>query len=78
MTVYYAWLYTAVMAVGPVISLIILNTAIILSIKHGKKTSQDDSDSDIITLVLVVCLFISCNILVSFRFFFKLDLMFMT
>ncbi|VDN58649.1 unnamed protein product [Dracunculus medinensis] len=63
LTVYYAWLYTAVMAVGPVISLIILNTAIILSIKHGKKTSQDDSDSDIITLVLVVCLFISCNIL---------------
>ncbi|VDK53430.1 unnamed protein product [Anisakis simplex] len=60
-TVYYAWMYTLVMAVGPVALLIALNSAIIIYMRHHPP--QEDSDSDIITLVLVVCLFISCNML---------------
>lgn len=62
-TIYYAWMYTLVMAVGPVILLIVLNSAIVICMRRSPP--QVDSDSDIITLVLVVCLFISCNILVS-------------
>uniref|UniRef100_A0A0M3INT3 G_PROTEIN_RECEP_F1_2 domain-containing protein n=1 Tax=Ascaris lumbricoides TaxID=6252 RepID=A0A0M3INT3_ASCLU len=63
-TIYYAWMYTLVMAVGPVILLIVLNSAIVICMRRSPP--QVDSDSDIITLVLVVCLFISCNILLLF------------
>ncbi|MFH4977805.1 hypothetical protein AB6A40_004514 [Gnathostoma spinigerum] len=61
-TVYYAWMYTLVMAVGPVILLILLNTCIIISMRN-LPARQNEGDSDAITLVLVVCLFITCNIL---------------
>ncbi|CAI5456258.1 unnamed protein product [Caenorhabditis angaria] len=60
LTIYYAYMYTIVMAVGPVVLLIVINTAIVLSMR---KSSNNGTDSDIITLVLVVCLFITCNIL---------------
>ncbi|VIO88110.1 Uncharacterized protein BM_BM1902 [Brugia malayi] len=60
LTVYYAWMYTAVMAVGPVLILIALNSAIIIALRNTLPVS---GDSDIITLVVVVCLFITCNIL---------------
>ncbi|VDO72539.1 unnamed protein product [Onchocerca flexuosa] len=56
-------MYTVVMAVGPVLVLIILNSAIIIALRDPLSVS---GDSDIITLVVVVCLFIICNILVSF------------
>uniref|UniRef100_A0A915DHA4 G-protein coupled receptors family 1 profile domain-containing protein n=1 Tax=Ditylenchus dipsaci TaxID=166011 RepID=A0A915DHA4_9BILA len=71
-TLYYAYLYTIVMAVGPVVLLIILNSAIVLAMRFsynkevaGNNTdnTSDDSTTDVITLVLVVCLFITCNIL---------------
>ncbi|VDM38590.1 unnamed protein product [Toxocara canis] len=60
-TVYYAWMYTLVMAVGPVVLLIVLNSAIVVYMRRSPP--QVDNDSDVITLVLVVCLFVSCNIL---------------
>uniref|UniRef100_A0A8R1TRZ7 G_PROTEIN_RECEP_F1_2 domain-containing protein n=2 Tax=Onchocerca TaxID=6281 RepID=A0A8R1TRZ7_ONCVO len=60
LTVYYAWMYTVVMAVGPVLVLIVLNSAIIIAFR---KTLPVSGDSDIMALVVVVCLFITCNIL---------------
>ncbi|VBB33290.1 unnamed protein product [Acanthocheilonema viteae] len=60
LTVYYAWMYTVVMAVGPVLILIVLNSAIIIALRSTLSVS---GDSDIITLVVVVCLFIACNVL---------------
>lgn len=99
MTFYYAYLYTIVMAVGPILiligiylsfndlihfakDLIVLNSAIVLVIRVKDKrnkyaainkiedlsttvASADTSSSELTTLVIVVCLFISCNILVK-------------
>ncbi|CAD5235764.1 unnamed protein product [Bursaphelenchus xylophilus] len=63
-TFYYAYLYTIVMAVGPVLLLIILNTAIVIIMRHTRESGQtSDSGSDIATFVLIVCLFIACNIM---------------
>ncbi|CAD5228364.1 unnamed protein product [Bursaphelenchus okinawaensis] len=62
-TFYYAYLYTIVMAVGPVLLLIILNTAIVIIIKNTRQNDQSGDGSDITTFVLVVCLFIACNIM---------------
>lgn len=59
--IYYAWMYSIVMAVGPVTLLIILNTTIVITVRGSQP--QLDGDSDVITLVLVVCLFVSCNVL---------------
>ncbi|VDK43989.1 unnamed protein product [Cylicostephanus goldi] len=61
LTIYYAYLYTIVMAAGPVSLLIVINSAIVISMKRNKGSEQ--KESDILTLVLVVCLFISCNVL---------------
>ncbi|PIC19405.1 hypothetical protein B9Z55_024971 [Caenorhabditis nigoni] len=58
--IYYVYMYTIVMAVGPVFLLVIINSAIVISMR---RSSSPNSESDIITLVLVVCLFISCNVL---------------
>ncbi|CAI4228730.1 unnamed protein product [Auanema sp. JU1783] len=72
LTIYYAYMYTIVMAAGPVILLVAINSAIVVFMKRQEKrpklqekreTEENESDSDIITLVLVVCLFISCNVL---------------
>ncbi|CAD6189081.1 unnamed protein product [Caenorhabditis auriculariae] len=60
LTIYYAYMYTIMMAVGPVVLLVVINTAIVITMR---RSTQDGCESDIITLVLVVCLFISCNIL---------------
>ncbi|EFO12339.1 hypothetical protein LOAG_16195, partial [Loa loa] len=60
LTVYYVWMYSIVMAIGPVLILIILNTAIIIALRNTLSVSDD---SNIITLVAIVCLFIACNIL---------------
>ncbi|VDL69407.1 unnamed protein product [Nippostrongylus brasiliensis] len=61
LTIYYAYLYTIVMAAGPVFLLIMINSAIVIAMKRSRR--EDQNDSDILTLVLVVCLFISCNVL---------------
>ncbi|VDM58453.1 unnamed protein product [Angiostrongylus costaricensis] len=61
LTIYYAYLYTIVMAAGPVFLLILINSAIVVSLKSKKREEQNEGD--ILTLVLVVCLFISCNVL---------------
>ncbi|KAF7639368.1 G_PROTEIN_RECEP_F1_2 domain-containing protein [Meloidogyne graminicola] len=56
-SVYYTYMYTVFMAIGPLVLLIILNVGIVLNaIKRPR-----EPDSDIISLVLVVCLFIFCN-----------------
>ncbi|KIH68875.1 hypothetical protein ANCDUO_00787 [Ancylostoma duodenale] len=49
------------MAAGPVSLLVVINSAIVVSMKRNKREEQNESD--ILTLVLVVCLFISCNVL---------------
>ncbi|KHJ83243.1 hypothetical protein OESDEN_17060 [Oesophagostomum dentatum] len=61
LTFYYAYLYTIVMAAGPVSLLVIINSAIVIYMRRNKTGEQ--KESDILTLVLVVCLFISCNVL---------------
>ena len=67
---YYVYGYTFVMALGPVVLLVILNTAIIygLSRQRNVRSSEQTQSSDTITLVLVVFLFIFCNTLVSSSF----------
>uniref|UniRef100_A0A1I7X359 G_PROTEIN_RECEP_F1_2 domain-containing protein n=1 Tax=Heterorhabditis bacteriophora TaxID=37862 RepID=A0A1I7X359_HETBA len=64
LTIYYAYMYTIIMAGGPVVLLIVINSVIVIALKRNKQDNQNDSD--ILTLVFVVCLFISCNVLVSF------------
>ncbi|KHJ78342.1 hypothetical protein OESDEN_22037 [Oesophagostomum dentatum] len=51
------------MAAGPVSLLVIINSAIVIYMRRNKTGEQ--KESDILTLVLVVCLFISCNVLVA-------------
>lgn len=63
MTIYYAYMYTIVMAGGPVVLLIVINTAIVVAMRR-QASQNPGAQSDIVTLVLVVCLFISCNVLV--------------
>ena len=57
------------MALGPVLLLLILNSAIVLIMRQTcagvSDRNANQGGSDITTLVLVVCLFIACNILVS-------------
>uniref|UniRef100_A0A914BZG7 G-protein coupled receptors family 1 profile domain-containing protein n=1 Tax=Acrobeloides nanus TaxID=290746 RepID=A0A914BZG7_9BILA len=66
-TIYYAYLYTIFMAVGPMVLLVVLNTAIIIVMRQSYTSaavnSSNRTDSDVFTLVLVVCLFVTCNIL---------------
>ncbi|KAH7728283.1 Protein FRPR-1 [Aphelenchoides avenae] len=65
--IYYAYGYTIIMALGPVLLLLILNTAIVLIMRQTcagvSDRNSNQGGSDITTLVLVVCLFIACNIL---------------
>uniref|UniRef100_A0A1I7YVA9 G_PROTEIN_RECEP_F1_2 domain-containing protein n=1 Tax=Steinernema glaseri TaxID=37863 RepID=A0A1I7YVA9_9BILA len=66
LTFYYAYLYTIVMAVGPVVLLVAINSTIVIMMRRAKRKGAggaDSSDSDVTTLVLVVFLFISCNVL---------------
>ncbi|CAD6187135.1 unnamed protein product [Caenorhabditis auriculariae] len=57
-TVYYKYMYTVFLAVGPLITLIILNSFIIGFSVFGSSSGNMD---DTMSLVLVVLLFISCN-----------------
>ncbi|KAE9547458.1 hypothetical protein FO519_009328 [Halicephalobus sp. NKZ332] len=61
--IYYAYLYTIFMAIGPVFLLIVLNFVIFLILKKKSQEESESEESDIVTLILVVCLFIACNIL---------------
>ncbi|CAK5059938.1 unnamed protein product [Meloidogyne enterolobii] len=56
-SVYYTYMYTVFMAVGPLVLLIVLNFGIVMNALKRPR----EPDSDIISLVLVVCLFIFCN-----------------
>ncbi|KAI6188258.1 G-PROTEIN-RECEP-F1-2 domain-containing protein [Aphelenchoides besseyi] len=58
--VYYKYMYSIFLAVGPLIALIILNTCIILFSMVFKSSPETDS-GDNVALILVVLLFISCN-----------------
>ncbi|KAH7702259.1 Protein FRPR-14 [Aphelenchoides avenae] len=56
-TIYYTYMYTTFMAVGPLLFLIILNICVVFCVlKYGAS-----EDSDTISLILVVFLFIFCN-----------------
>ncbi|CAD5215838.1 unnamed protein product [Bursaphelenchus okinawaensis] len=59
--VYYKYMYSIFLAIGPLILLIILNTCIILSTMVFKTADCDPSDN--VALILVVLLFISCNVI---------------
>lgn len=56
-TIYYTYCYTVFLAVGPLLLLIALNTFVICNVIKGAKNEECDT----ISLILVVCLFISCN-----------------
>ncbi|KAI1728732.1 serpentine type 7TM GPCR chemoreceptor srw domain-containing protein [Ditylenchus destructor] len=56
-TVYYTYMYTTFMAVGPLLLLIVLNIFVVITVI--RKGASEDSDT--ISLILVVFLFIFCN-----------------
>uniref|UniRef100_A0A914HZS0 G-protein coupled receptors family 1 profile domain-containing protein n=1 Tax=Globodera rostochiensis TaxID=31243 RepID=A0A914HZS0_GLORO len=56
-SIYYTYMYTVFMAVGPLVLLIVLNICIVVNVLKR----PHDPDSDIISLILVVFLFIFCN-----------------
>ncbi|CAI4223735.1 unnamed protein product [Auanema sp. JU1783] len=58
-TVYYQYMYAVFLAVGPLVILVILNTFIICASMFGNSGASKD---DTISLVLVVLLFIACNV----------------
>uniref|UniRef100_A0A914VT31 G-protein coupled receptors family 1 profile domain-containing protein n=1 Tax=Plectus sambesii TaxID=2011161 RepID=A0A914VT31_9BILA len=64
LVIYYKYMYTIFLAVGPLILLIILNSFIIIAtILLKRRNAGGGADSgDTITLVLVVLLFIFCNV----------------
>ncbi|CAO4387923.1 unnamed protein product [Caenorhabditis nigoni] len=57
-SIYYKYMYAIFLAVGPLITLIVLNTFIIGVSVFGSSASNTD---DTMSLILVVLLFISCN-----------------
>ncbi|CAD5214425.1 unnamed protein product [Bursaphelenchus xylophilus] len=56
-TIYYTYMYTTFMAVGPLLMLIVLNICVVFTVV----TKGASEDSDTISLILVVCFFIGCN-----------------
>uniref|UniRef100_A0A915D8H5 UMP-CMP kinase n=1 Tax=Ditylenchus dipsaci TaxID=166011 RepID=A0A915D8H5_9BILA len=56
-TVYYTYMYTTFMAVGPLLLLVVLNIFVVINVI--RKGASEDSDT--ISLILVVFLFIFCN-----------------
>ncbi|GMT03125.1 hypothetical protein PENTCL1PPCAC_25299, partial [Pristionchus entomophagus] len=66
-SIYYAWMYTIVMAAGPLLLLILINTSEYENLrffyKENTSISHDCDSGDVITLILVVALFVTCNIL---------------
>uniref|UniRef100_A0A1I8ADM5 G_PROTEIN_RECEP_F1_2 domain-containing protein n=1 Tax=Steinernema glaseri TaxID=37863 RepID=A0A1I8ADM5_9BILA len=56
-TIYYTYMYTTFMAVGPLLLLVILNILVVSTVL----TKGAGDDSDTVSLILVVCLFIFCN-----------------
>ncbi|KAI6176847.1 G-PROTEIN-RECEP-F1-2 domain-containing protein [Aphelenchoides bicaudatus] len=57
--IYYKYLYSIFLAVGPLVALICINTCIIFFSMVLKLSDADPSDN--VALILVVLLFISCN-----------------
>ncbi|CEF59797.1 FMRFamide receptor [Strongyloides ratti] len=64
-TIYYTFLYTTFMAVGPLIVLVILNICVVVSVCSKSNTIEEDDGIDeedgTISLILVVFFFIFCN-----------------
>lgn len=58
------------MAVGPLVLLIMLNIFVVYQVVRRPK----DPDSDIVSLILVVCLFIFCNFMALLVNFLELTL----
>ncbi|KAI6193033.1 G-PROTEIN-RECEP-F1-2 domain-containing protein [Aphelenchoides besseyi] len=56
-TIYYTYMYTTFMAVGPLLLLIVLNICVVWTV--FRKGASEDSDT--VSLILVVCFFIFCN-----------------
>ncbi|MFH4975520.1 hypothetical protein AB6A40_002229 [Gnathostoma spinigerum] len=54
---YYTYLYTIFMAVGPLVMIVVLNACVVTAVM--KKGASEDSDT--ISLILVVFMFIFCN-----------------
>uniref|UniRef100_A0AC35U530 G_PROTEIN_RECEP_F1_2 domain-containing protein n=1 Tax=Rhabditophanes sp. KR3021 TaxID=114890 RepID=A0AC35U530_9BILA len=61
-TIYYTFLYTTFMAVGPLVVLIILNICVVASVCTKDPTVGEENEEDgTISLILVVFFFIFCN-----------------
>lgn len=58
-SIYYKYMYSIFLAVGPLVILILINSCIILFSMVLKLADCDPSDN--VALILVVLLFISCN-----------------
>ncbi|KAE9549585.1 hypothetical protein FO519_007206 [Halicephalobus sp. NKZ332] len=59
-TVYYTYMYTTFLAVGPLLLLVVLNICVVATVAT-KKNNDPEGESDTISLVLVVFMFIFCN-----------------
>uniref|UniRef100_A0AC34QKR1 G-protein coupled receptors family 1 profile domain-containing protein n=1 Tax=Panagrolaimus sp. JU765 TaxID=591449 RepID=A0AC34QKR1_9BILA len=59
-TVYYTYMYTTFLAVGPLLLLIVLNVCVVATV-FMKKNDDNEGESDTISLILVVFMFIFCN-----------------
>nr|CDJ93685.1 Hypothetical protein CBG16906 [Haemonchus contortus] len=57
--IYYTYMYTTFLAIGPLTLLILLNICVVFTVLT-KRTAESD-DSDTISLILVVFFFIFCN-----------------
>ncbi|KAK0396443.1 hypothetical protein QR680_001717 [Steinernema hermaphroditum] len=61
MLIYYKYMYSLFLAIGPLVVLVILNSCIIFATMFVKKGSDNANTGDTISLVLVVLLFLTCN-----------------
>ncbi|KAJ1369521.1 7 transmembrane receptor (rhodopsin) [Parelaphostrongylus tenuis] len=57
--IYYTYMYTTFLAIGPLTLLILLNICVVYTVLS--KRTADSDDSDTISLILVVFFFIFCN-----------------
>lgn len=57
--IYYTYMYTTFLAIGPLTLLILLNICVVFTVLTNRTPESDDSDT--ISLILVVFFFIFCN-----------------
>ncbi|CAI5440719.1 unnamed protein product [Caenorhabditis angaria] len=60
-TIYYTYMYTTFLAIGPLALLILLNICVVYTVFSRPDTEAENEGEDITSLILVVFFFIFCN-----------------